>query len=71
MNENIYKNHKEINEIKTSLNYNKLYNDMDKRLSVIELLLKKKRGALDHRILFWILLAILLYLFLKSVGILP
>ena len=44
---------------------------MDKRLSVIEHILKNKRGSIDPRILFWILIAILLYLLLKSVGILP
>ena len=71
MNENINRNHNEINKIKTSLNYHQLYSNMDKRLSVIEHILKNKRGSIDPRILFWILIAILLYLLLKSVGILP
>jgi len=68
---NLLQNNREIEEIKNSLKQNVLYNDMDVRLRVIENLLKNKRGQIDPKIIFWILLAILLYLFLKSIGILP
>lgn len=61
---------KEIDEIKKDLNFKELWNSMDVRMRVLESLIKKnKKGqSIDPRILMWILLAILLYLFLKSIG---
>lgn len=65
-------NKKEILEIKKSLKLHELYNDMEKRLSILEKLLesKNKKGqrGIDPRILYWIILLILLYLLLRSIG---
>jgi quinol-cytochrome oxidoreductase complex cytochrome b subunit len=76
MNSKITGNQEQISEFQKSLNTKKLYDDMDKRISILENLINKlflgknKKGqAIDPRILFWILLIILLLLFLKSIGI--
>ena len=46
---------------------------MDIRLRVLEKLFEKKnkKGQIDARIIWIIIMLILLYLFLKSMGILP
>ena len=46
---------------------------MDVRVKVLEKLIesKNKRGQIDPRIIWIIIMLILLYLFLKSIGILP
>jgi len=64
---------KEIIEIKKSLNYKDLFNSMDVRLKVLEKLIEKRnrRAQIDPRIIWIIVLLILLYLFLKSMGFLP
>jgi len=71
----VQKNKKEIFELRKDLNLKNLFNEMDVRVKVLEeLFLKKnKRGnvPVDPRFIFWILMAILLYLFLKSVGVFP
>lgn len=66
-------NRKEIDEIKRSLNYKELFSTMDVRLRVLEKLLEEKnrRGQIDPRIIWIIIMLILLYLFLKSIGIFP
>ena len=67
-------NKRDINEIKKSLNYHNLFNEMDVRLRVIEKLfeMKNKKGQfIDPRIIWIIVLLILLYLFLKSIGVFP
>ena len=67
-------NKRDINEIKKSLNYHSLFSDMDVRLRVIETLLGKKNRKgqfIDPRIIWIIILLILIYLFLKSIGVLP
>ncbi|MDO8508802.1 MAG: hypothetical protein Q7S27_03910 [Nanoarchaeota archaeon] len=66
-------NKKEMLEIKRSLNYKELFNNMDVRIKVLEKLLdrKSKKGQIDPRIIWIIVMLILLYLFLKSMGILP
>lgn len=76
MNKRISNNSTEVDEIQKSLNTHKLYNDMDKRMQVLEKLFdklvipKNKKGqGIDPRILFWIILIILLILFLKSIGV--
>jgi hypothetical protein len=67
----IDKNKKENQEIKKSLNLNKLFNDMDIRLKVLEKLIINKKAQIDPRILLWVIIAILLYLFLKTMGLAP
>ena len=67
-------NKRDIHEIKKSLNYKESFNNMDVRVRVIEKLLDKmnKRGQfIDPRIIYIIILLILLYLFLKSIGVFP
>ena len=67
-------NRKEVHEIKKSLNLHDLFNAMDVRLKVVEKLLDKKNKRaqiIDPRIIWIIIMLILLYLFLKSVGVLP
>ncbi len=67
---NVKENKNEIDIIKKDINTEKLNNDMNVRLKVIEHLLKNKRGQIiDPRIIFVIIILILLYLFLKSIGI--
>tara|TARA_Y100000310_G_C20340286_1_gene649464 strand:+ start:444 stop:620 length:177 start_codon:yes stop_codon:yes gene_type:complete len=56
---------KDLNEWKSS-------HDMSVRLGVLEEVLKmKKRGVFDYRILFFVILMVLLYLFLKTVELVP
>ncbi|MAG02888.1 hypothetical protein CMI42_06120 [Candidatus Pacearchaeota archaeon] len=65
---------KDNEEIKKSLNLNKLFNNMDVRVKVLESLIlnKNKKGQhIDPRIIIWIIVIILLYLFLKVSGVLP
>ncbi len=66
-------NKKDIFEIRKSLNSKKLFDDMDVRIKVLERLTerKNKRAQIDPRIVWIIVMLILLYLFLKSIGILP
>ena len=54
----------EIREVKKRLK-------MKKEKGIIEKIIrfKGKKGQIDPKILFWILIVILLYLFLKSIGI--
>ena len=61
-------NSKTIKDIKRDINTQNLFNDMEKRLSVMEALSKSKKAMIDPRILFAIVLAILLFLFLKSIN---
>lgn len=61
----------ELEDVKKEFLFKEMFNKMDVRLSVLENLLggKNKRGQMiDPRIVFWIILLILLYLFLKSIG---
>jgi len=67
--DNLRKNNQDIQEIKKSLKYKDLFKDMDVRLKVLETLGKK--GQIDPRIIYWILILILLYLFLKVAGVVP
>lgn len=72
MGKDIYHVKKDINEMKKDLNFKELWNNMEVRLRVLENILfnkKNKKGqSIDPRIILWILLGILLYLFLKSIG---
>jgi len=72
MNKDIHYNKIEMEDIKKDLNFKELWNSIDVRLKVLENMMlykKNKRGqAIDPRIIMWILLAILIYLFLKSMG---
>jgi len=70
---NINQNNKEITDIKKSLKFKDLYNNMDVRMKVLEKLSenRNKKAQIDPRIIGIIILLILLYLFLKSMKILP
>ena len=63
---------RELEDVKKDLNFKEMYNKMEVRLSVLEKLLEKllkgKKGQIDPRIIIWIILLILLFLFLKSIG---
>lgn len=61
----------ELGDIKKELNFKDMWNKMEIRLNVLEALYKKdKRGqVLNPYVIWWILILILLYLFLKSIGI--
>lgn len=65
----VYNNSFEITKMKKSLKDKDLLKDMDVRLRVLESL--NKKGQIDPRIIYWILILILLYLFLKTAGIVP
>ena len=62
----------DIEEIKKDLIFKDLWNKMDVRLSILEHLFfekkNKKAQTIDPRIIVWIILIILIYLFLKSIG---
>jgi len=62
---------RETEHIKRSLNFKELFDAVDVRLRVLEKLMERKKGQLgiDPRVLWWILILILLYLFLKSIGV--
>jgi hypothetical protein len=71
INKNVDENKRDITDIKKSLYFKDLFNGMDVRLKVIEKMFdknNKKAQAIDPRIIGWILLLLLLYLLLKSVG---
>ncbi len=75
--DNIKSNSDDLKDIKKDLNFKELFNKMDKRLSTIEGLFEKinfkinKKGqmSIDPRIVLWIIMLILFYMFLKSLGI--
>lgn len=68
MKSSIESNTRKIISIKKDINFKELYNNMEKRLSILEALRNSKRGQLDPRLPFIIILSLLLYLFLKSSG---
>ena len=59
---------KELKEVKDQLNIEKRFNEMDKRLSMIESW--KKKGEINPKIILIIILFILFFLYLRSLGIL-
>jgi len=61
-------NSKTIDDIKKDINTQNLFNNMEKRLSIMEALSKSKKAMIDPRILYALVLAILLFLFLKSIN---
>lgn len=72
----INSNEKEIIEINKKLDSEMKFNNIDKRLSILEKLeelntKKKKKGqlSLDPRIVILIILAVLMYLYLKALGV--
>lgn len=69
----ISKNKKDIQELKERMETEKHFNEVEKRLSVLEALLKNKKGrglSIDPKWIFLIILLILFYLYLRSLGIL-
>jgi len=72
MSKDVLYTRRELENIKKDLNFNNLSNDIKVRLTVLERLLdmkKNKRGQIDPRIIWWIILLILIFLFLKSIGV--
>ncbi|HLC31732.1 MAG TPA: hypothetical protein VJK51_03615 [Candidatus Nanoarchaeia archaeon] len=71
MHDLLMKHGRETEHIKRSLNFKELFDAVDVRLRVLEKLMERKKGQLgiDPRVLWWILILILLYLFLKSIGV--
>lgn len=66
-------NKKDIQELKERMDTEKHFNEIEKRLSVLEALLKNKKGRglfIDPKWIFLIILLILFYLYLRSLGIL-
>lgn len=69
----INQNTKDIEEIKEKMSTEKHFNEIEKRISVLEALNKSKKGrgfGIDPKWIFLIILLILFYLYLKSLGIL-
>ena len=67
----INQNQKDIEEVKQMIEQQKKSFDIDKRVSILEAIMKNKKGRymLDPKVLFIIILIILFYLYLKSMGI--
>lgn len=71
--EQINKNKEEIQDIKEKMSTEKHFNEIEKRLSLLEALLKNKKGQwfrIDPKWIFLVILLILFYLYLRSLGIL-
>ncbi len=61
---------KKVEEIEKGVDYMKEVHNLDKRISVLEKENERKRkGQIDPRIILIIFLAVLLYLYLRSIGI--
>jgi len=70
INIDLKKNRRDVEEIKKYLKFSDLFKDMEVRLRILEAN-RKKKAQIDPRIIYWILILILLYLFLKFAGIVP
>lgn len=71
--EQINKNTQNIQDLKDEMNIQKRFNEIEKRLAIIEALRKNKKGRgfpIDPKWIFLIILLILFYLYLRSLGIL-
>lgn len=68
----INKNTKEIQNIKEEMSIHKHFTEIEKRISLLEMLRKNKKGrlAIDPKWIFLAILLILFYLYLRSLGIL-
>lgn len=67
----INKNTKEIQNIKEEMSIHKHFTEIEKRISLLEMLRKNKKGrlAIDPKWIFLAILLILFYLYLRSIGI--
>tara|TARA_Y100000310_G_C20322319_1_gene641317 strand:+ start:298 stop:699 length:402 start_codon:yes stop_codon:yes gene_type:complete len=67
----IASNRKEITEISKSIKLQELYNNMEKRVSILEKLIdnKKAQFSIDFQYIYWIILLILLFLLFKSMNV--
>lgn len=71
--EQINKNKKDIQELREKMDIEKHFNEIEKRLAIIEALRRNKKGrgfSIDPKWIFLIILLILFYLYLRSLGIL-
>ena len=69
----INKNKQDIQSIKEEMKIEKHFNEIENRLSLIEAFHKNKKGrgfGIDPKWIFLIILLILFYLYLRSLGIL-
>ncbi|MAH06690.1 hypothetical protein CMI38_00385 [Candidatus Pacearchaeota archaeon] len=66
----ISSNKNEIAEINKSLKIRELYNNMEKRISILEEIIKNKKAqtGIDPRYIYWIVLLVLFLLLLQSLG---
>ena len=62
-------NEKEIETIKSSLELEKRFYEMDKRLALLENVPKRRKGEIDIKWIILAVLLILLFLYLRAVGI--
>ena len=60
---------KEVCMIKSTLDIQQLLHSVDKRLSLLEAI--NKKGGIDTRYILFLILLILFYLYLRSLGIVP
>jgi len=69
----INNNKQEIQDIKDKMNTEKKFNEIDKRLSILEFFNKNRKGQIpiNPKWFFLIILLVLFYLYLRSLGILP
>lgn len=60
----------DIEKINTKMNEEKRFNEIEKKIAVLEVLSVRrgKKGQIDPRIILFIILLILLYFYLKSIG---
>ena len=69
----INKNKQDIQELKEKMSIGRHFNEIEKRLAILEALQKNRKGrgfAIDPKWIFLIILLILFYLYLRSLGIL-
>lgn len=63
-------NTSELRKIKEQMKFDSKLNDLDKRISIFERIMNK-RGELDPRVVLIAIMLVLLYLYLRSLGLLP
>jgi len=66
----INENAESINKIREEIETNKRLSELDKRVSILEKIKGNKRGSIDPKWILLIILLLLFYLYLRSIGLL-
>ena len=61
-------NQKDITDLKEKFNLEKRFNEIEKKIEVLNEKMKNKKGSIDPRIVIMIILLLLFYLYLRSIG---